>query len=92
MKQDTSPFCMRLIIHGMSAQTHSPMMTYSSDDTTTVENPDITEDRTLILSNTERLKYFNAISKSTMKPLSHRKLNLFQMIKYLFRYFHKSPN
>ncbi len=54
-----------------------------SDDTTTLENTDFDEDKTQVLSGTERLKYFDD-NLSTYFHTTERKKSLFKFLRGLF--------
>ena len=57
----------------------------STDTTTTVLNHDFDEDKTLILTTRERLKYFKSKSEPVRTPLSKQVPSLWNKIR---RYLH----
>ena len=55
----------------------------SSDTTTTLENQDLDEDRTLILDGKQRLKYFSGDQHPVHKPLTQKKRGYFKRFRDL---------
>ena len=54
------------------------------DNTDSIDITDLDEDKTLILSGYDRMKYFSELSDATPSQPVYKKLSIFQSIRKLF--------